>query len=246
MWNTSKRYQTESSLLGITHPPPRTIHLEQWGLDFDQNLSPIGQPGISVSYGNTHFNLPDDPRAVNPFTDKGRGNLALDALPSQLGWNYQSFGVWNDADSPYPWITLSSVGALTPATAMPTTGAATFTGKLAGLYVSPTGQGAIAAANVAVYADFSNRSLSFSSDGTILTRDLTRAAAAANLNLSGTLTYSPGSNTFAGTLVNAGGTMSGLSKGQFYGPTAQDLGGVFTVKSQTSVETLAGAYGAKR
>ncbi len=40
--------------------------------------------------------------------------------------------------------------------------------------------------------------------------------------------------------------MSGSFKGQFYGPAAHELGGVFTVKSSTTVETLVGAYGAKR
>jgi hypothetical protein len=40
--------------------------------------------------------------------------------------------------------------------------------------------------------------------------------------------------------------MSGSSKGQFYGPAAQELGGAFSLKSPTTLETLTGAYGAKR
>jgi hypothetical protein len=40
--------------------------------------------------------------------------------------------------------------------------------------------------------------------------------------------------------------MSGTSNGQFYGPAAQELGGVFALKSATTVETFVGAYGAKR
>jgi hypothetical protein len=40
--------------------------------------------------------------------------------------------------------------------------------------------------------------------------------------------------------------MSGASKGQFYGPTAQELGGVFTLKSPTTAETFTGAFGGKR
>ena len=40
--------------------------------------------------------------------------------------------------------------------------------------------------------------------------------------------------------------MSGSSTGRYYGPTAQELGGVFTVKSPATAETLTGAYGAKR
>jgi hypothetical protein len=40
--------------------------------------------------------------------------------------------------------------------------------------------------------------------------------------------------------------MSGASKGQFYGPTAQELGGVFTLKSPTTAEMFTGAFGGKR
>jgi hypothetical protein len=72
------------------------------------------------------------------------------------------------------------------------------------------------------------------------------AAAAPNLNLNGSLSYLPSSSSFNGTLTNSAGTMSGASKGQFYGPAAQELGGVFTLKSPTTVETFTGAYGAKR
>ena len=46
--------------------------------------------------------------------------------------------------------------------------------------------------------------------------------------------------------MNAAGTMSGASKGKFYGPKAEELGGVFVVKSPSTVETFTGAYGAKR
>jgi len=135
---------------------------------------------------------------------------------------------------------------MTPVSAVPTSGTATFSGKLSGLYISPAGQGSIAAAELSVNANFSTRSLSFASSGTTITRDLVTASAAPNLNLGGTLIYSPASNTFTGTLTNAGGTMSGSSTGRYYGPAAQELGGVFTVKSATSVETFAGAYGGKR
>lgn len=64
--------------------------------------------------------------------------------------------------------------------------------------------------------------------------------------LSGRLSYAPGSNTLSGTLTSASGTMSGASNGQFYGPKAKELGGVFVVKSPSTVETFTGACGAKR
>jgi hypothetical protein len=64
--------------------------------------------------------------------------------------------------------------------------------------------------------------------------------------LNGTLTYQPGANSFQGKLTNAAGTMTGSSRGQFYGPAAQELGGVFSVKASSGTETFTGAYGAKR
>jgi hypothetical protein len=175
-------------------------------------------------------------------------NVALVANPYELGWDYQSFGAWSETKFPSASATALSYGAPTPSSAVPTTGSATFRGKLAGLYVSPAGSGWTVGANLGVSVNFSERSLSFASDKTIVTRGPQGSSTGAvpHLSLSGTLAYSPTSNVFSGTLVNAGGTMSGTSNGQFYGPAAQELGGVFALKSATTVETFVGAYGAKR
>jgi hypothetical protein len=69
---------------------------------------------------------------------------------------------------------------------------------------------------------------------------------APSLDLKGTLTYSAGSASFSGSIVNAAGTMQGTSGGRFYGPAAQELGGTYALKSATTSETMVGAYGAKR
>ena len=194
--------------------------------------------------------------APSPFLDSGdpavsqsglaQPTVGVVANPFQLGWSYQSFGIWNTHSGDAGVLQSLNFGLSTHASAIPTNGAATFKGKLAGFYVSPTGTGSIAGANITVKADFENRSLQFGSSGTTLTRNVSTVSSAPQLNLSGTLTYSPGSNSFTGTLVNAGGTMNGVSYGRFYGPAAQELGGAFTVKSPTSVEAFTGAYGAKQ
>jgi len=205
------------------------------------NLGGIGHSWADIGYRNI---VPGSPQT--PFANLPARELEIVANPYVAGWNYQSFGAWNVTDPSWVNFGGTSFGAATPASAVPTSGTSTFTGKLGGLYVSPTGQGSIAAADLTVNANFSTRSLGFATSGTTTTRDLATATAAPNLNLSGTLTYSPSANSFTGTLVNAGGTMSGSTTGRYYGPAAQELGGVFTVKSPTSVETFAGAYGAKR
>jgi hypothetical protein len=210
-------------------PAPRYASLERAGLPWlDAGSSPVaGAP-------------------ASPFTTGQDAQVALVANPNALGWNYQSFGVWNTATATGGAMHASSFGAPTPASAVPTSGTATFTGKLAGLYISPGGQGSTAAADLSVRADFRTRSLDFRSSGTVTTRDLRTPVVAPGLNLAGTLTYQPGSSAFSGTLGNAAGTMSGTTSGKFYGPAAQELGGVLNLRAPGSAEAFTGAYGAKR
>jgi hypothetical protein len=172
--------------------------------------------------------------------------IGVTANPYAQGWNFQSFGVWNTHGADTRQVSSFSFGAPTPVSAVPSSGTASFAGKLGGFYVSPAGEASVASADVRVNADFGNRSLSFASSGTRLTQDLKAFVPAPHLNLGGTLTYSPAANTFSGALSTAGGSMSGSTTGRYYGPAAQELGGVLTVKSPSTVETLTGAYGAKR
>ncbi len=207
----------------------------------DQTLAAIGHPGIDVSR--------HDPVPVyapqTPFTSVSAGRFGVAANPYALGWNYQTFGVWNDhSREPTGYITPLSLG--TGPSQLPTSGSATFTGKLAGMYISPTGQGSTAAADLSVNANFSTKTWTFASTGTVTTRDLVKSTPAPHLDLRGTLTVSPGAAFISGTLTNAGGTMSGQSAGRYYGPNGQELGGVFALRSATTVETFTGAYGAKR
>jgi hypothetical protein len=224
--------------------------LEQWGTSISggfqfyeyservTTLAAAGQPAVFYT---------DE----SPVQDKARTDLsrqyraALVANPYALGWEYQSFGAWNSHHIEGQ-LGASSFGSPTPAAAVPASGAASFKGTLAGFYVSPTGQPSVAAASVTVNADFTTRSLDFASSGTRLSRDLVSGAATPHLDLSGTLIYAPGTGVFSGTLKNAGGTMQGRTTGQFHGPSAQELGGVFAVKSPAGNETFTGAYGAKR
>jgi hypothetical protein len=173
--------------------------------------------------------------------------VGVAANPHHAGWNYQSFGAWEaDLDATGIAVRATSFGVATPAAAVPSSGAATFVGKLGGLYVSPAGRGSVAAADLAVNVDFSARSMGFASTNTVVMRAPSAPVAAPNLDLGGRLTYAPGSGTFSGTLSDADGTLRGASNGQFYGPAAQELGGVFALKSATTAEAFTGAYGAKR
>lgn len=116
---------------------------------------------------------------------------------------------------------------------------------MGGIYVDATGNDFVATSALTVSADFSARTLGFSSTGTVKSPDLSTTSAASNLNLTGTLAYAAGTNSFAGTLTN-GSTLSGTSTGRFYGPNAEELGGAFILKASSGIETYGGAYGAKR
>ena len=205
-----------------------------------------GQSGIEyprANGGNYHG---------HDFSELLLDTVGLVANPYTLGWDYQSFGVWNRVESGAPdAIGAESFGAVTPASAA----------ALERLRVtSPASSPACTSrrrdsrpwrrGNVVVSADFGARSLNFATTDITTSQDLRTATQGANLNLSGTLTYSPASNAFSGTLTNANGTFAGTmwgeTQGRFYGPAAQELGGVFAVKSPTTVETFTGAYGAKR
>jgi hypothetical protein len=176
----------------------------------------------------------------------GASNTTSNALVANhisLGWDYQTFGVWETGlDTTQGTFGAFSVG-VTAGTAIPTTGSATFTGKVAGSYVPATpGPGYAVLANLTVNANFLNRSLVLHTTDTVTSPDWTTFTQNDGLNLSGNLSYSSGTNGFTGDLSTVSG-LTGQSSGQFYGPTAQELGGVFFL--QGGGETYTGAYGAK-
>jgi hypothetical protein len=179
---------------------------------------------------------------VLPSYGSSTGSNGLAANPYRLGWSYQSFGAWDSVQNMQ--FGGASFGAATPGYAVPGSGTGVFTGKLAGFYVSPAGEVAATAADLTVNVDFSARTVGLQSTNSRFNNSVSPEAP--HLNVGGTLRYSPGSNAFSGTLSNAGGTMSGPSQGAFYGPSAQELGGVFALKAPGTVEAFTGAYGAKR
>lgn len=181
---------------------------------------------------------------------------AVIADPVQLGYEFQTFGVWATTSVAANTVTGAfSIGAPTPGSNIPTINGATFTGKLAGFYVDPDGFRFLAFGNVRIDANFASRTLAFSSSGTAIRPDFdTAPELRPDLELRGpTLSYAAGTNSFSGDVSTVGtslGNMNGTTTGQFYGPSAQELGGVFFLQSSdtttASTETYSGAYGAKQ
>jgi hypothetical protein len=65
------------------------------------------------------------------------------------------------------------------------------------------------------------------------------------LDLTGTLTYAPGSSQFIGP-VTSGNGLSGNANGRFYGPAAQEIGGVYSLTGIDPLMRMLGAFGGRR
>lgn len=161
--------------------------------------------------------------------------------------SYQSYGYWNYDDlnpvNRVAAIGSFSVGSATTPSAIPTTGTATFSGHLLAGYLAGGSLTPVeVAAPVSVNVNFSGRTAAFTSPDWRSATTIYAGTA-----LSGTLTYQAQQNALTGTLASANGLMSGPATGQFYGPAAQELGGVFTLSpANGGVDRAFGAFGAAR
>ena len=211
-------------------------------------LIAIQTPLTTVIWRESDGDFIDDSGAIIAVSDVVGSEAALvsNALSAGVGWEYQTYGVWatglGEGSGTYGAI---SIGAPTAGSAIPLIDTVTFTGSTVGGYIDPAGSYFLTSGNVSVEADFENRSLDFTSAGTELIDPSDFSTAAAGfLDMAGTLTYQPGTNSFDGIVVTSGG-LTGTSTGQFYGPNAEELGGVFFLTGD-GVEMYDGSYGAKR
>ena len=204
-------------------------------MTFDEDLGhTIGDTG-SVIYGYNN-NGQDFMLAANP-------------LYSGLNWNYQTFGIWETGRGTGSGTAGGiSVGTATAGSSIPTSSSATYSGVFGGAGIDAAGTDFLTRGNVSVSADFSNRSLAFSTSGTNYVIPVTSTptwTSLASLNMSGTLTYSAATNSFTGSVSDSFVRGSGTATGKFYGPNAEELGGVFNIDG-TGVKIHAGAFGAKK
>ena len=130
-------------------------------------------------------------------------------------------------------------------------GTATYTGLSGGFYVDQTGIIFAHAAQMQSSVDFGPaRSVAFSTSNTTLSPiNAATPTPFPALNLTGNLTIVGGSNQFSGPVSAPGGAsasaMTGTATGNFYGPSAQEIGGAFSLKG-TGPQTMLGGFGGKR
>jgi len=181
---------------------------------------------------------------INGFVNAAGTQMALTGWAPYWGWSYQSFGVWTNGNTTGQ-VSAGSAGTATVGTSIPTTGTGTYTGKAAGLFGNATTTYFVTA-DMAATANFATRSIAFSTTNSVYSPTLTGTySTAGGLNLSSTMSYSANTNSFSGTANSSGATvLTGAIGGQFYGPTAQEIGGVFAVKNGNL--GYIGGFGGKR
>jgi hypothetical protein len=159
---------------------------------------------------------------------------------------YNTFGVWASGRGENNGVMGAFVEGLeTNATSIPVNGKAIFSGRGLGRYVDAFGKQMDTTLGVAMNVDFSDRSIDFKTVNTIVfPLDGTAHFIDSALNLSGSLAWEQNTNAFVGTVNTTSGKLSGSAEGGFYGPSAQEAAGVFSLGANSSVESYIGSFGA--
>lgn len=172
-------------------------------------------------------------------TDNSGGFFAA-ARPEENGFEYQTYGVWMDdnADHTKTYGGAYSVGSATDDAKVDQSLASNpvFKGSAGGTIVN--GDGHALTADVSLAVDSANKQVRFNTSNS----KVDFSTAAPGFDMSGNLGYDAGKNGFSGDVATANG-MTGTADGRFYGPGAEEAGGIFGLKGPDG-ETIAGGFGA--
>jgi hypothetical protein len=209
----------------------------------------IKTPYSSVTWDKTKGDTIDATDVAMVATDAAGASIGvvINAANPQVDWDYQTFGLWETGlDTGSGTVGAITVGSLTPGSDIPKTGSATFKGVSGGIYLNAAGtKDYITASALTAEVDFLGRTIDLkTADTTKLDSVSGTPVLDQSLNMTGTLSYQPNVNSFTGAVATTGG-LTGKSTGQFYGPAAQELGGVFSLTG-AGMENYAGGYGAKK
>lgn len=203
----------------------------------------LSSPQVSVSLNKSNGTV----SCVSSLCDLFNSNAEVVVMNAPaLGWNYQTFGVWDRTISGTNFqVGAFSVGAVTPGSAVPVSGISVFSGLATGFFVDTGGTPYVTSATMAASVDFSARSIFFTT-GATTRADLATATPVSDtgLNITGTLTYAPGTNQFSGSVTTANTNLSGTATGRFYGPGAQEIGGLYSLTGTGG--SMLGGFGGKR
>jgi transferrin binding protein len=239
---------TVSTLSGFTlDTSATTARLSYDGVRALSGVS-VTTPAGSISFSrgaNDTFNcLSGVCGLTNPAGTASMVVMEPISLPAPSNFNYQTFGVWNRLSSTTSFDAgVFSVGAATPGTAIPLVGTATFTGLANGFFAPTGGTAVFTTANMTATANFAALSIAFSTSNTqTVAIGGGGTAFRPDLNLTGNFLYLSGSNSFSGPVTATG--LTGSATGRFYGPAAQELGGVYSLSG--SAGSMMGSFGGKQ
>jgi hypothetical protein len=173
------------------------------------------------------------------------------------GMTYSTLGLWSKPSTVVANTEVGGAfafGVLTRGVDIPTSALAnaTYTGPFVGRYADGTDVYTVGATATAA-ADFSSRTVTFNT-----TNSRRSGTLDLGLNLTGALTYLPGTNSLEGTVatVPLGHGMSGIAKGAFFGPGGStvatsapaELGGVVAVSNSptTPDKSMVGSFALKK
>ncbi len=259
---TYAQTRPNTDIAGVTFTPPSAILDATSVMNFD---APKDISAIQFTNANRTLSFDTAKKDTIAFSTHTTGMLVINinspimaaaGNPYQAGWNYQSFGVWaEDTDYTIPNVTIKgdsgglSIGSPTAGGSIPTSGGGSFTGLISAVESSDLGRTELMTGTLTVTVDFGARTAALvSSDmaaegGVLQAHDM----------VSGTLSYAAGQNALTGTLTTKFNGLSGPATAKFYGPAAQEIGGVFALTAPDSSNNqdntpvrFVGAFGAAR
>lgn len=130
---------------------------------------------------------------------------------------------------------------------IPTTGTATYNGTSIGSYVEADGTDYFVLSDVASTVDFAAGTLTFTNSSSSKSRTPNGSYASdASLNFSGTGSIANGANTVSGSSTNTvGANITNMSMGgEFFGPNAENFGGIWTGADPATLESFMMSFGA--
>lgn len=178
--------------------------------------------------------------------DTVNNTLALIADPYTLGLEYHTFGMWLSDRPTSASAGVLAVGTLTPGASVPTSGTGAFNGLAIGFYADGSGQPHQLTAQMSAAYDFGARLVTLNTSNTQLMNVNTLVTSAGTgLDVSGNLTYNAGTNLITGPVTSQNGQLSGTANARFFGPNAEEIGGVFALRG-AGTQALNASFGGKR
>lgn len=194
--------------------------------------------GSSVSFSDSNNDTMGAILGAVAFQSANEQDLAIIANEDTLGLEYQTYGIWlTGYGTGSGTLGTGSVGTTTDAANIPAAQSARYEGASIGFAQRADGQGyATVSAMEVTTNDFASLDIRSSNTQAINLTDDSQSSAT-ELDFAGTATLS--GSEFSGTISGTG--VNGNINGDFFGPNAEEVGGVFDSNDGTTI--YVGSFG---